>query len=105
MISSKKIILISGNMGSGKTTLGKGLSERLGYRFFEEPVEKNPYLDKFFDNPKAGCFDLQVYFIEKRIQAMMEVSESVESCILDRSVFDSRDAYIPVHLKMGHILV
>lgn len=102
-MKEKRIIVITGNMGSGKTTFGRSLAAELSCEFFEEPVFENPLLGKFFANPVKYCFDLQEFFIHKRIEALKEVVNVTRSCVLDRSILDSRNAYIPVHKKLGHI--
>ena len=44
----KKFITVAGNIGAGKSTLVKLLSERLGWQPFYEPVANNPYLADFY---------------------------------------------------------
>ena len=39
-----KLLIVEGNIGVGKTTLSKKLSDALGYRIFLEPTTENPYL-------------------------------------------------------------
>ncbi len=80
-------IAISGTIGAGKTTLCQQFSEILGIPVLEEPVSTNPYLANFYSEPKKYAYDLQMYFLKQRIDAMKEMSPS---CIMDRTVFENR---------------
>ena len=58
----KKFIIVSGNIGSGKSSLTKILSEQLGWKAFYEVVENNPYLEDIYNNMKKWSFHLKVFF-------------------------------------------
>ena len=45
-----KSISIEGNIGVGKTTLAKLLSNDLGYKLILETFENNPFLKDFYEN-------------------------------------------------------
>ena len=62
----KKFIIISGNIGSGKSSLTRVLSEKLGWKAFYEVVENNPYLEDFYKDMSKWSFHLQVFFLSKR---------------------------------------
>jgi deoxyadenosine/deoxycytidine kinase len=101
---NKKIIVITGNMGTGKTTFGRSLAQKLNAHFIEELAFDTPLLEKFFSDPFQYCYDLQLYFIEKRIEILKSIESLKEKIIiLDRSILDSRNAYLPVHLEMKHL--
>jgi len=44
---AKRLILVAGNIGSGKTSLTERIGERLGYKTAYESVADNPYLPDF----------------------------------------------------------
>ena len=46
-----KLLVVEGNIGVGKTTLAKKLSDALGYKMFVEPTSENPYLGELTDRP------------------------------------------------------
>jgi deoxyadenosine/deoxycytidine kinase len=55
-----KLIIVEGNIGVGKSTLCKSLSERLNYVLFLEPTTENPFLEKYYKEPKKYALPLQV---------------------------------------------
>ena len=85
-------IAVAGNIGSGKTTLTKMLAHRYGWTPRFEPVDNNPYLEDFYADMKRWSFNLQVYFLNKRFKEVVEISQSEDTIIQDRTIFE--DAYI-----------
>ena len=59
-------IVIEGNIGSGKTTLSKKLAERWNSRLMLEEFKDNPFLPKFYENPKQHGFALELSFLAER---------------------------------------
>lgn len=88
----KKLILVAGNIGSGKTSLTERIGERLGWRTAYESVADNPYLPDFYASMKDWSFHLQVFFLGHRAQQHLELFEDPQSAIIDRSIYE--DAYI-----------
>ena len=50
---AKKLILVAGNIGSGKTSLTERIGERLSWRTAYESVLDNPYLSSFYADMRA----------------------------------------------------
>jgi deoxyadenosine/deoxycytidine kinase len=88
----KRLILVAGNIGSGKTSLTQRLGERLGWQTAYESVSDNPYLPDFYADMRTGSFHLQVYFLGHRAQQHLEMSQDPRSAIIDRSIYE--DAFI-----------
>jgi deoxyadenosine/deoxycytidine kinase len=88
----KRIIVIAGNIGAGKTSLTERLGERLSWQTAFESVADNPYLPDFYADMRAWSFHLQVFFLGHRAQQYLELARSPRSAILDRSIFE--DAHI-----------
>lgn len=59
-------IVIEGNIGSGKTTLAKMLAEKWNSRLMLEEFKDNPFLPKFYENPKQHGFALELSFLAER---------------------------------------
>ena len=98
-----KHIAICGNIGSGKTTLTEKLSRHYGWLPLYESVEKNPYLEDFYEDMTRWAFNLQVYFLNSRFRQITEIKASTLPTIQDRTIYE--DAYIfaaNLH-KSGHI--
>ena len=88
----KHLILVAGNIGSGKTSLTERIGERLGWRTAYESVADNPYLPGFYKDMKKWSFHLQVFFLGHRAKQHQEMASDPRSAIIDRSIYE--DAYI-----------
>jgi deoxyadenosine/deoxycytidine kinase len=88
----KKLILVAGNIGSGKTSLTERIGERMGWRTAYESVSDNPYLTHFYKDMKAWSFHLQIFFLGHRAEQHLEMWNDPRSAIIDRSIYE--DAYI-----------
>ena len=71
-------IAIAGNIGSGKTTLTKMLAAHYGWTPKFESVDFNPYLADFYEDMERWSFNLQIYFLNKRFQDVVEISKQKE---------------------------
>lgn len=89
---AKRLILLAGNIGAGKTSLTERIGERLGWKTAFESVADNPYLPDFYNNMGAWSFHLQVYFLGHRAEQHIELANLAQSAILDRSIYE--DAHI-----------
>jgi deoxyadenosine/deoxycytidine kinase len=99
----KRLILVAGNIGSGKTSLTERIGERLRWKTAYESVADNPYLPDFYANMKQWSFHLQIFFLGHRAQQHLDMYEDSRSAIIDRSIYE--DAYIFVRAlhEMGNI--
>ena len=88
-------IAIAGNIGSGKTTLTKMLAKRYGWTPRFEPVDNNPYLEDFYADMKRWSFNLQIYFLNKRFKEVVEISQSKDTIIQDRTIFEDARIFAP----------
>jgi deoxyadenosine/deoxycytidine kinase len=88
----KRLILVAGNIGSGKTSLTERIGERLGWRTAYESVADNPYLPGFYENMRQWSFHLQIYFLGHRSEQHLEMANDPRSAIIDRSIYE--DAFI-----------
>lgn len=86
-----QMIIIEGNIGAGKSTLTTQLSEALGAKAFYEPVATNPYLEKYYEDPKRYALPMQFYLMSNRYSYHQEGIEHIwktgQSCIFDRSIY------------------
>lgn len=89
----KKFIIVSGNIGSGKSSLTKILSEQLGWKAFYEVVEDNPYLEDFYNDMKKWSFHLQIFFLSKRFQHHQNIVRDPCSVVQDRSIYEDVDIF------------
>lgn len=96
-------IAIAGNIGSGKTTLTKMLAKRYGWTPRFEPADNNPYLDDFYHDMNRWSFNLQVYFLNKRFKEVVEISQSDENIIQDRTIFEDAKIFAPNLHDQGYM--
>lgn len=61
-------IAIEGNIGSGKTSLSKMISEEFGAKLILEQFADNPFLPKFYEDQKKYAFPLEMSFLAERYQ-------------------------------------
>jgi len=65
-------VVIEGNIGAGKTTLAKFLSDRLKARLLLENFSENPFLPKFYENPDRYAFSLEIFFLTERYHQLQK---------------------------------
>ena len=66
-------ITIEGNIGAGKTTLAHLLSKHYNARLILEQFADNPFLPKFYENPKQFAFPLELFFMAERFKQLKEL--------------------------------
>jgi deoxyadenosine/deoxycytidine kinase len=91
--SSSLFVVVAGNIGCGKTTLTKKLSERLGWKPHFESVQDNPYLADFYGDMARWAFPLQVYFLNHRFNTHKFIEDSRASCVQDRSIYEDANIF------------
>jgi len=70
-----KFVAIEGNIGAGKTTLATMLANDYNARLILEEFEKNPFLSKFYEDPKRHAFALELFFMAERYHQLKEQKE------------------------------
>ncbi len=99
----KRLILVAGNIGSGKTSLTERIGSRLGWRTAYESVVDNPYLPDFYANMQVWSFHLQVYFLSHRANQHLEMWEDPRSAIIDRSIYEDAAIFARALNHLGNI--
>lgn len=89
---AKHLILVAGNIGTGKTSLTERVGARLNWQTAYESVADNPYLGDFYSSMHQWSFHLQVFFLGHRASQHLELADSPRSAIADRSIYE--DAFI-----------
>ena len=78
-------IAISGNIGSGKTTLTQLLAQHYNWQARFEAVDYNPYLEDYYGNIPRWSFNLEVYFLKERFKDLLAIAQSPTPIVQDRS--------------------
>ncbi|GBG04883.1 deoxynucleoside kinase [Lactobacillus rodentium] len=81
------VIVLSGPIGAGKSSLTGVLAKYLNTQPFYESVDDNPVLPLFYENPEKYAFLLQVYFLNTRFQSIKRALED-DNNVLDRSIYE-----------------
>lgn len=102
------VIYIEGIIGAGKTTLAKKISEALNLRAIFEPVDSNPYLARFYDDPKRWAFPMQIELLHRRFNMQqLAVREAMlgaeyKGAVLDRGMPGDR-VFCKLHMLAGNM--
>jgi len=78
LIESNKLpgfIAVEGPIGVGKTTLAKRLAESFNYETLLEQAEQNPFLERFYQDPRGGALPTQLYFLFQRHKQIQELRQ------------------------------
>ncbi len=86
-------LAVSGNIGSGKSTLTRMLSERYGLRPVYEPYAENPYLEDFYRDMRRYSFHSQIYFLSRRLEQHLNLVTGARYVIQDRTVFEDANIF------------
>jgi len=85
-------IAVAGNIGSGKTTPTGILAKHYGWVAQYEDVDDNPYLNDFYEDMQRWSFNLQIYFLNSRFSQIVQIRQTGQETIQDRTIYE--DAYI-----------
>lgn len=96
-------IAISGNIGSGKTTLTTLLAKHYGWMPKFESVAENPYLDVFYKDMKRWSFNLEVFFLKERFKDVLAIAQSTTPIVQDRSIFEGVHIFSANNKDMGNL--
>ena len=99
-----KHIVISGNIGVGKTTLSGKISKQFNWELQLEEVKDNPYLDDFYKSMKDWSFHLQIFFLNSRFNQIQKISESSNVVIQDRSIYEDYEVFTKTLYDSGVLM-
>lgn len=74
-IKEQPFIIVEGAIGVGKTTLTKRLAETFGLQTLLEKPTDNPFLERFYQNPKRHALATQLHFLFQRSQQLLDLQE------------------------------
>lgn len=83
-----KHISVAGNIGAGKTTLTDLLAKHFKWQPQYEDVEHNPYLNDFYNDMQRWSFNLQIYFLQSRLQQILTIISDDKTVIQDRTIYE-----------------
>ncbi|MEX0964354.1 MAG: deoxynucleoside kinase [Pseudohongiellaceae bacterium] len=74
--TAPRYIAVEGPIGVGKTTLTKRLADTFNYELLLEKSEENPFLDRFYQNPKQHALSTQLFFLFQRAQQIQDLRQN-----------------------------
>jgi len=73
--TAHRYIAIEGPIGVGKTSLARRVATSLGAQAVLEQAAENPFLERFYKNPRAGALPTQLYFLLQRAQQLAALKQ------------------------------
>jgi deoxyadenosine/deoxycytidine kinase len=67
---SPAYIVVEGTIGVGKTSLAKRLAASFNAALMLERAEDNPFLERFYRNPRAAALPAQLFFLFQRAKQL-----------------------------------
>jgi deoxyadenosine/deoxycytidine kinase len=92
-LKKKVFIAMAGNIGVGKTTAAKLLSQQLGLELFDEPVIDNRFLRDYYADMRRWSFTLQLEFLIRRVEHHELIQTVPKSCIQDRTLYEDPEIF------------
>lgn len=74
--TTHRFIAVEGPIGVGKTSLARRLAESLSAQAVLEEAAQNPFLERFYKNPRAGALPAQLYFLLQRAQQLAALKQA-----------------------------
>lgn len=99
----KRFVAMAGNIGAGKTTAAKMISQKFGYELFDEPVIDNRFLKDYYGNMKRWSFTLQLEFLIRRIEHHELIHTVPKSCIQDRTLYEDPEIFAKYLHGLGNM--
>jgi deoxyadenosine/deoxycytidine kinase len=99
----KRFIAIAGNIGVGKSTLTRLVSQQLSWEPFYEAVSENPYLADFYEDMGRYAFHSQIFFLSRRLRHHRRLLDFPGSVVQDRSVYEDAEIFAHALHLQGHI--
>ncbi len=99
----KIFISLAGNIGAGKTTAAKLISQKYGFELFDEPVIDNRFLRDYYAGMQRWSFTLQLEFLIRRVEHHELIRTVPKSCIQDRTLYEDPEIFAKYLHGLGHM--
>jgi deoxyadenosine/deoxycytidine kinase len=103
MTDRKLFVAMAGNIGSGKTTVAKMISQTYGFELFDEPVIDNRFLRHYYGDMRRWSFTLQMEFLIKRVEHHHLINSIEKSCIQDRTLLEDPEIFAKYLHGLGNM--
>lgn len=97
------IIAVSGNVGSGKTTLAKYISEKYCFDYIPQHRLEFDFIDDFFNDIEGKFFPAQVSFLLSKAIELQELYSTQKNIVIDRSLLEDIDVFARLWIENRNI--
>lgn len=101
--AKKRFVAMAGNIGAGKTTAAKLISQKFGFELFDEPVIDNRFLKDYYRDMRRWSFTLQLEFLIKRVDHHELIHKVPKSCIQDRTLYEDPEIFAKYLHGLGNM--
>src|SRR5688572_10650572 len=70
-----RFIVVEGPIGVGKTSLARRLARSFGSELVLEQADENPFLERFYRNPRAAALQTQLFFLFQRTRQLEDIRQ------------------------------
>jgi len=68
-------IVVEGPIGVGKTSLARRLANSFDSDLLLEGADENPFLERFYQDPRSGALPAQLFFLFQRARQMQDMRQ------------------------------
>ena len=79
------------------------LARRYGWKPRFESVDYNPYLEDYYKDIKRWSFPMEVFFLKERFRDLLEIRQSGESVVQDRSIYEGVYVFTENNYAIGNL--
>ena len=97
MLEKYRYIAVEGPIGAGKTSLARRIAEHLRADMLLENASENPFLSRFYQDPKRHALATQLFFLFQRSGQVQDLQQSdlfrhntVADFLLDKDLLFAR---------------
>ncbi len=102
-VKRKAFVAMAGNIGAGKTTAAKLISQEFGFELFDEPVIDNRFLKDYYADMRRWSFTLQLEFLMRRAEHHELIRTVPKSCVQDRSLYEDPEIFAKYLHGLGNM--
>ena len=73
--AAHRFIVVEGPIGVGKTSLARRLARSFGSELVLEQADENPFLERFYRNPRSAALQTQLFFLFQRTRQLEDIRQ------------------------------
>jgi deoxyguanosine kinase len=74
-MAASRYIAIEGPIGVGKSSLARRLADELNGELVLEEGDANPFLERFYNDPRGAALPTQLFFMFQRVRQLEQLSQ------------------------------